>query len=104
MNYLLETKKGGDPEIANQSTVNDTLHITFKEIEGLNQLYLQHNNPNLLQDPIEDDEETVIINEDTINQIVEKFELTNLKEDLLKALKQETKRLNRDIKVEDQVE
>lgn len=104
LNYLLETKKGGDPEIANQSTVNDTLHITFKEIEGLNQLYLQHNNPNLLQDPIEDDEETVIINEDTINQIVEKFELTNLKEDLLKALKQETKRLNRDIKVEDQVE
>ena len=66
-------------------------------------MYLQHNNP-LLQDPIEDDEETVIINEDIINQIVEKFELTNLKEDLLKALKQETKRLNRDIKVEDQVE
>ena len=58
----------------------------------------------MLQDPIEDDEETVIINEDIINQIVEKFELTNLKEDLLKALKQETKRLNRDIKVEDQVE
>ena len=42
-------------------------------------MYLQHNNPNLLQDPIEDDEETVIINEDIINQIVEKFELTNLK-------------------------
>ena len=54
-------------------------------------MYLQHNNPNLLQDPIEDDEETVIINEDIINQIVEKFELTNLKEDLLKAFETRNK-------------
>lgn len=105
LNYLLETKKGGDPEIANQATVSDTSHIAFKGIEGLNQLYLQHNNSNLLYESIEDEEkEIVIINEEIINQIVETFELNNLKEDLLKALKQETKRLNRDIKVHDQVE
>ncbi|RCK67327.1 hypothetical protein Cantr_02294 [Candida viswanathii] len=103
LDYLLENKQPGEHEVANEATVNDTSHITFKPLEGLDQLYAKYNEPRLLNEVVQEDE-TVIINKEIIDELVEKSGLTNIKEDLLKAYKQETKRLNKDIKVEDQVE
>lgn len=104
LDYLLENKQHTEHEVADETTVNDTSHITFKSVDGLDLLYAKYNESRLLLNELVQEEETVIINEEIIEELVEKLGLTNLKEDLLKAYKQETKRLNKDIKVDDQVE
>lgn len=104
LDYLLENKQNTEHEIADESTVNDTSHITFRSVDGLDLLYFKYNDPKSLSNELVQEDESVIINEEIIKELVEKLGLTHLKEDLLKAYKQETKRLNKDIKVEDQVE
>ncbi|CAI5758370.1 unnamed protein product [Candida verbasci] len=117
LNYLLEKKENNhvepkSEEIANEKTVTDTSHIKFKVIEEIDKIYKENNEnlSNLVKDlnaeelQPDDENEQLIINKEIINELTEKLDLYHIKDDLLKALSQESKKLNKNIKIEETVE
>ncbi|EMG49857.1 SPAC23H3.12c Uncharacterized protein C23H3.12c [Candida maltosa Xu316] len=63
-----------------------TKNIVFESVTKMDELYADNPVP---------EKESIIINEKIIDQLTRDLGLENLREDLLKALKQETKKLNR---------
>ncbi|EGW31271.1 uncharacterized protein SPAPADRAFT_61840 [Spathaspora passalidarum NRRL Y-27907] len=120
LDYLLETtpsqvrtiqreqEKHDDEEmdevkLADESTVVETKHLRFQSVAEMDQIYAEHNEKRHLNELVQEDE-CILINESIINSLVDQLDLEHLREDLLKALEQETKRLNKDIRVGDAVE
>ncbi|KAK6460727.1 mitochondrial K+-H+ exchange-related-domain-containing protein [Scheffersomyces coipomensis] len=112
LDYLLEGSEtaliGEEDEgdtgelLADPKTVADTRHISFKSISQIDKYY---DNPTMINsNSISEDEEKVIINEDIITRLCNDLELDHLKEDLLRALSQESTRLKQNLKVNDTVE
>ncbi|KAI5959492.1 uncharacterized protein KGF55_005320 [Candida pseudojiufengensis] len=104
LDYLLETNiPQQDYYPTTQETVNKTKHINFKSIEEIDKIYRFYN-PEIELNLNNDINEEVIINPEIIDGLVKEFDLeTSLKDELLKALKQEKKRLKKEHKVDDQV-
>ncbi|KSA02535.1 uncharacterized protein AC631_01710 [Debaryomyces fabryi] len=75
-----------------ETTVNDTKHIAFEHVDHLDAVYLSNT---LLGDHNLLTEEKVIITSDIIDSLCQKFNLPHLKDDLHKALRQESHRLKK---------
>ncbi|RLV93797.1 Uncharacterized protein JA1_002206 [Spathaspora sp. JA1] len=90
-------------KMADESTVVETKHLRFSSVGEMDQIYSQHNEQRHLNELVQEDE-CILINESIIDSLVDQLNLDHLKEDLLKALNQETKRLNKQIRVDDAVE
>lgn len=80
LGYLLET----------DNSTSATQHLEFKEMSELSDVYNQS-----AESINTEDIEELLITKDIINNLCTRFDLAHLKEDLLKALDQESKRLNK---------
>lgn len=97
LDYLLERD-------SDASTATDTKHLTFIPQTIIDDIYKQDNSQTeLIIDSVQE-EERLIITPEIIEQVIEKLQLPQLKEDLSKALRQETKRLGKNIKVDDAIQ
>ncbi|KAG7661559.1 uncharacterized protein J8A68_004928 [[Candida] subhashii] len=97
-----EISEEGEKEMASDLTVNDTTHLAFKPISQIDEIYVRDNERANLDEFVQR-EECVIITEGIIESLVNELGLEHLREDLHRALSQETARLNKHIKVEDPV-
>lgn len=85
-------------------TSSDTQHLTFVSQSIIDDIYQKYNSKHeLIVDSVQE-EERLIITQEIIDQVTKQLELPQIHEDLSKALRQETKRLGKDIKVEDAVQ
>lgn len=90
LGYLLQTK-GSDREA--DPTVDDTTHLTFKACSKLDIPYLADATFSKVKAEDNSESEQIILTHETIDRIVEYCGLTQLRDDLHKALKQSTARL-----------
>lgn len=111
LDYLLETDHPIDLSHKNKlvcevltdnDLVADTTHLEFKEIPNLDKIYSLANDPDALSRPVQREEE-VILTPDIVDILVERLEVPQLKEELLKAINQEQKRLDKELKTSDEV-
>ncbi|CAN3374244.1 hypothetical protein DIURU_000877 [Diutina rugosa] len=111
LDYLLETdhpidlshpKKSVCEVLTDNDLVADTTHLEFKEIPNLDKIYALANDAEALSRPVQREEE-VILTPDIIDILVERLEVPQLKEELLKAVAQEQKRLDKQLKTTDEV-
>ncbi|ODV69420.1 hypothetical protein HYPBUDRAFT_154482 [Hyphopichia burtonii NRRL Y-1933] len=88
--------------------LQDDQHLLFKPQGKIDAIYRLDNFANELLDQSEVsknfDEEKVLITEDIIEGLVSHFHLHHLKSELIKAMNQESKRINQNLKVNDIVE
>lgn len=115
LNYLLEVEpkrelaaSQEDPKvkletITDEKAILDTKHLSFSAVHELDKIYRRGNIRNSLGEPVQE-EERVIISEKIIDDLCSEFSMDYLKDDLLKALKQESARLSKNLKVDDAVE
>ncbi|KAK6455809.1 mitochondrial K+-H+ exchange-related-domain-containing protein [Scheffersomyces xylosifermentans] len=115
LNYLLEnsknTKKVEEKDgenykleaISDESTISDTEHLAFKTLNDLDSIYKKEHSSDVLVEHVQE-EERIIISKEIIEDLTSQLNMGNLKDDLLKALKQETARLNKNLKINDAVE
>lgn len=109
LNYLLEDQtnnriKSYEKEtLADKNSVNESKHIAFQAVPILEEYYKTDNKLNdLLYSKQED--ERILITPAIIEKICTGLDLPHLREDLLKALKQESSRLSKSIKIDDPVQ
>lgn len=88
LEYLLESSSS-----TSSSDVGNTQHLNFKEQEIIDTIYKQHIPSQDLIISEAGQEEKLIIDPSLIENLVNQLELKHLKEDLLKALRQESQRL-----------
>ncbi|CAN3353059.1 hypothetical protein DICA1_A08108 [Diutina catenulata] len=105
MDYLLETAHPIDPKeskksvceiLADDKLVADTTHLSFKPITNLDKIYTLNNTEEELAPPVQA-EEKVLINEEIIDVVTKRLNVPKLKEDLMKAMHQEQKRLDNEV-------
>ncbi|KAI5953154.1 hypothetical protein KGF54_002525 [Candida jiufengensis] len=105
LDYLLETDIPQDDYYpTDEKTVEKTTHLKFNAVKEIDQIYASYNT-DLQSNQINinnGDDELLLITPEIINDLVDTFDL-DIKDELSKALMQERKRLNRDVKVDDQV-
>ena len=100
LDYLLEdcthnssgSTNSSSEKKAIQSTVNDTKHIAFEHVDHLDAIYLSNTSLSNHNPP---SNEKIIITSDIIDSLCQNFDLPHLKDDLLKALRQESHRLKK---------
>lgn len=95
LDYLLKDCSHPDaksPQVATEKDVVDTKHLAFTAVEALDELY--RDIPGF-DAPSPATQEKVIVSKDLIENFCRKFDLPHLREDLLKALRQESVRLQK---------
>ncbi|CAH6719310.1 hypothetical protein CLIB1444_02S05578 [[Candida] jaroonii] len=91
LKYLLDTK-------------DESKHLIFEKAPKIDDIYKKHlSDKELYFEDIQEDERVIISNE-IIEDLTEELNLPELTEDLKKAFRQETLRLNKNIKVDDLVQ
>ncbi|PVH20105.1 hypothetical protein CXQ85_001885 [Candidozyma haemuli] len=93
MGYLLETT--GDPDA--DPTPDDTTHLTFQACSKLDVPYLADATFAKVKAEDNNENESVLVTHDTIDRIVDHSGLEQLRDDLHKALKQESARLKKQL-------
>lgn len=103
-----ETKTDPDYDPTKERSIQDTKHLSFIANDALDKIYNSENTILEMKQNGEDatdfDEEKVIINSKIIERLVNELDFGMLKDDLHKALRQETHRLEKTLKVHDAVE
>ncbi|CAH2355089.1 hypothetical protein CLIB1423_21S01574 [[Candida] railenensis] len=102
LDYLLERK--GIAGNTRNDDVSNTDHVAFERNLYMDSIYKLGNTSKELEVESVQEEERVIITKEIIDTLCSKLELPQLKEDLLKALKQEIAKLEKDMKIKDEIE
>lgn len=107
LDYLLEHANGQDYSEKSVATL-DTAHLNFKPLKVVDDIYKKNAPSEVLQRLSKDydgDDEAMVITKDVIEELTAKLDMDNyVKDELMKALHQETKRLGKQLKMDDQVE
>lgn len=105
LDYLLETSSKNNPgRTDTKAAVQDTNHLSFKVVNEIDSIYKTGNTSKELECNSIQEEERVIITKEIIDNLCQKLDLSHLKDDLLKALNQETSTLNKSMKLNNEVE
>lgn len=88
LGYLLEST---------DDSIEDTTHLAFRSLSGLDKPYLEKDIPEQSGDEKSESKEKVLINSKIVDQIVGATGLDIIKDDLLRALAQESRRLEGEV-------
>lgn len=90
LGYLLESNSADD-------TIEDTTHLTFSSVPGLDNPYLASGLFEKIKEENLEESERLLINPEIIDQLCESTHLHQVKDDLLRALAQESRRLKKSL-------
>lgn len=90
LGYLLESNN-------NDESIEDTTHLTFSSVPALDAPYLANGSFEKIKSVNLEESETLLLNAEIIDALVESTGIHLVKDDLLRALSQESRRLKRDL-------